>query len=127
MRSPNPFPLIFLSLLHTLWDGALFLVGVGLVYLICKPPHLTKFRWSELSVLLIWGVSSELAVELTATYSSLWEYQRKWWNPVLFKFNNQNITLIPQLVWLVAPIIFYLMALPLNRRYGAQRRRAISA
>ncbi len=122
LHTPTPFPLIFLPLLHTLWDGGLFLVGVGLVYLICKPPQLTRFRWSELTVMLTWGVLSELVVELVATYSRLWEYQGKWWNPILFKFNDQNITLIPQLVWVVAPIIFYLVSLALNRRFGSRPR-----
>jgi hypothetical protein len=115
MLTELPFPLIILPLIHTLWDGGLFLVGVWLIYLLLKPPHLTRFRWSELGVMVLWGQSSELAVELIAVGTKSWVYTKQWWNPVLFKFTGLSITLVPQLVWLVAPIVFYVLVIQINK------------
>jgi len=102
---------------HSFWDGGLFLIGVGLIYLICKSPHFTKFKGKELAVLLIWGQLSELAVELSSTYSGAWEYIPYWWNPSLFVFNGHYITLLPQLIWLIAPIVFYTIAVKLRTKF----------
>ncbi|MBW1984781.1 MAG: hypothetical protein JRI53_08675 [Deltaproteobacteria bacterium] len=109
--SPWPLHPILQPLLHTLWDGGLFMIGVSLVYRFCKPPHFIRFRWQELGIMLLWGQIQELAVELIATSGNLWTYEPKWWNPVLFKFGNGVITLIPQAVWFAAPIVFYLASI----------------
>lgn len=111
-----PFPLIVLPLVHTLWDGGLFLVGVWLIYLLLKPPHLTRFRWSELGIMVFWGQVSELAVELIAVGTRSWVYTEQLWNPVLFTFKGLDITLAPQLVWLMAPIVYYMLAIQIKRR-----------
>jgi len=34
---------------------------------------------------------------------------------VMFRFNGSDITLIPQLIWLIAPIIFYLAAVRVRK------------
>jgi len=124
-RSPDPFfvrnaefplPNVLLHLLHTLWDGGLFLAGVGLVRLLCKRPALERFRVRELAVMAAWGQAQELAVELAGSGGGLWEYRPRWWNPVLFSFRGHNITLAPQAVWLAASFVFYLFALGINRR-----------
>jgi hypothetical protein len=115
-----PLHPILLPLLHTLWDGGLFLAGVGLIHLLLSPPHLVEFRWQELGVLIAWGQVSELLVELIATGTKSWVYTPQWWNPVLFRFMGEDITMVPQLIWLVAPILFYAVALPIQRRVGGQ-------
>ena len=120
MHTEFPLHPVILNLLHTLWDGGLFMAGVGLVNLFCKPPRIHRFRWRELAAMLAWGLGQELAVELIGTGGALWEYQPKWWNPVLFKFRGSNITLAPQLVWLAAPVAFYLGALKINSRCVAE-------
>ena len=112
-----PFHPVTLPLLHTLWDGGLFLVGVWLIFITCRPPHLTRFRWRELGILILWGQASELAVELIATGTKSWVYTEQWWNPVLFKFIGSNITLAPQLIWFMAPIFFYSVALCINKNF----------
>lgn len=66
--------------------------------------------------MIIYGQISELIVELTSTLSEAWEYIEYWWNPRLFIFNGYNITLLPQLIWLTAPIIFYIIAVKLKQR-----------
>lgn len=96
---------------HSFWDGGLFLAGVGLVRLICRAPHFRSFRVAELAVLLVWGQVQEFAVELASTGSGGWGYNPSWWNPALFLFNGRHITLVPQLIWLAAPLLFYGFAL----------------
>lgn len=118
MLTELPFHPVLLPLLHTFWDGGLFIVGVWLIYLLLRPPHLTRFSWQELGIIILWGQVSELAVELIATGTKSWVYTEQWWNPVLFRFAELDITLAPQLVWLVAPIIFYLLALKINGKFS---------
>jgi hypothetical protein len=122
MHSEFPLPRIFMHTLHCLWDGGLFMIGVGLVFMLCRPPHLERFRWQELAVMILWGQVSELAVELVGSNGALWEYQGTWYNPVMFRVNDYNITLLPQLVWLAAPVVFYFVALRINARAaGAEK------
>ncbi len=116
--TPWPLPAFMQPLLHTMWDGALFMMGVWLVRKLLAPPHFTGFRPSELLVLLLWGQLQELGVELMAVYGNLWTYEPTWWNPVLFRAGGGHFTLMPQLVWFVAPIVFYFIAV---RVYGGKR------
>jgi hypothetical protein len=111
-----PLPPILQPVLHSLWDGGLFLAGLALVWLLCPPPHLQCFSWKELFVLLVWGQVQELAVELAATSAGAWTFTPRWWNPILFESGEGVITLAPQLIWFVAPIVFYLVALRVHRR-----------
>ena len=110
---PAHFALIIIS--HSLWDGGLFLAGSGLVRLLCPRPQYMSFSIRELAVLLAWGQVQELAVELTSTGSGGWSYVPAWWNPSLFVFNGRDITLLPQLIWLAAPVPFYWAALRLRK------------
>lgn len=111
---PLPYPVFMIS--HTLWDGGLFLVGLWLVYGLCPAPHLERFRWRELAVLLVYGQLSELAVEVSSTFNDGWAFlPGYWWSPTLFTINGHPITLMPQLVWLAAPVVFYLAALRTKR------------
>ena len=113
---PSPISMILIIITHSLWDGGLFLLGVWFVNLICKKPIFERFKPSEFIILIIYGQVSELIVELTSTFSNAWEYIEYWWNPTLFLFNGHNITLLPQIIWLVAPIVFYFIALKLKQR-----------
>jgi hypothetical protein len=117
-RFVRPLPTHFsmIILMHSFWDGGLFLLGVWLVHLICGGPVFERFRWPELMVLLLWGQASELWVELTSTFGEAWAYVPKPWNPSLFRFNGHDITLMPQLIWFAAPIVFYLIAWKLRGR-----------
>jgi len=112
---PVHFSVIVLS--HSLWDGGIFLVGVWLVHLVCEPPVFERFKPRELAVLLLWGQGSALWVELTSIMGEAWAYIPRPWNPTLFKFNGQDITLMIQLIWLAAPIVFYVIALKLHPKY----------
>ena len=114
----NDFPLhpVFHPVLHTLWDGGLFLIGYWFTLQLCKSPILQSFRWRELGVMVLWGQLSELAVEVSATSVGAWTFAEKSYNPTLFPLGDRVITAIPQSIWLVAPVVFYLMALGLATR-----------
>lgn len=106
---------------HALWDGGLFLVGVGLLHLFCTPPVLGHFARRELVVLLVWGQVSALCVELTSIGNDGWVYLTSYaWNPVLFWVRGYGVTLLPQLIWLLAPIVYYLGALAVLRSARAR-------
>ncbi len=111
---PTALPLspMILMVSHTLWDGGLFIVGVWLVRLLRRAEPLRSFRPSELVILILWGQLSELCVELSATLNNAWAFVPTYsFNPVLFPFRGHAITLLPQLIWLAAPIAYYLIAL----------------
>jgi hypothetical protein len=106
---------------HSLWDGLLFVIGMWLVYGICPKPVFQQFRWSELAVLLIWGQISELLVELSSTLNDGWVFIEYWWNPVLFQFNEHNITWLMQAIWAAASIGYYLLVVRLKPKYTGKR------
>ncbi len=56
-------------------------------------------------------------MELSATGADAWAWVPSYrWNPVLFGFNGHAITLVPQLTWLAAPVLYYWLVL----RYQAR-------
>ena len=113
---PQPVHYLFFLVAHTLWDGGLFLVGVWLVKKLCRPPHFARFRLCELGILLVYGQVSELIVELTSITNRGWAYVAGYWyNPVLFPVGGYRITLLPQLIWLASPVVFYFAALAMKR------------
>ena len=61
---------------------------------------------------------SELIVELISTTSSGWEYNVYCWNPLLFVFNGHNITLMPQLIWLAATVVYYYIIIKLKPKFS---------
>jgi len=119
---PPPVHFSVIIVLHSCWDGGLFLLGVGLMRLIGRAPVFERFRAIELAVLIVWGQASELWVEMTSVSGEGWSYIPRPWNPALFKFNGQAITLMPQLIWLAAPMVFYFIALKLRGGRASERK-----
>ncbi|UCC18386.1 MAG: hypothetical protein JSV62_09740 [Promethearchaeota archaeon] len=113
---PFPYSSVMIIITHSFWDGGLFLLGVWFIQLICKKPVLEKNKISELLVFIVYGQISTLIVELLSTSSGGWEYYVYVWNPLLFSFFGHNITLLPQLIWVLAPITFYSIAVKLKQR-----------
>ena len=103
---------------HSLWDGLIFVIGIWLVYRICRKPIFQHFRWSEMLVFLIWGQASELLVELSSTLNDGWAFIQYWWNPVIFQFNGHNITWFMQIVWAAASIGYYVLLIKLKPKYN---------
>jgi hypothetical protein len=101
-----PFPLVHV-VSHSFWDGLLFLAGVLLVERLLEGPHFRRFRWRDLGVLVAWGQLQSLVVEVTAILTGIWVYHPGPWNPALFPVGEHAITAWPQLIWLVAALVFY--------------------
>jgi hypothetical protein len=115
LESPPLHPLWFM-LSHSFWDGGLFLAGVLLLRAAFGATALQRFRWAELGVFVLWGQASELLVEITSVTGGLWAYVGTHpWNPVLFEWRGHPITLLPQLIWLAAPVVYYPLAVLLVR------------
>ncbi len=108
--SDFPLPAPLQPALHCIWDGAIFMIGFWLVQQITPTPHFDQFQWDELLVLVAWGLGSAILVECVGTMGG-WVYNVRRWNPVLFKFNQQNITFLPIAIWGGAPVLFYGVAL----------------
>lgn len=123
LREPPLHPIVFM-VAHAFWDGGLFLLGLALVRALCGDPVLVGFRWRELGVLILWGQASALAVEVVSVLNRGWFYHAGHaWNLVLFHVAGHPITLVPQLIWLAAPIVYYLSASWLMRRPSAAQAR----
>ena len=95
------------------------MIGYWLVVCGVKEPF-RRFSWRELGIMLLFGGIQELIVELVALHSRAWTYNTRWWNPSLFEFGHGQITPLPQLIWFVAPIVFYQACLKIHGRYRKQ-------
>lgn len=102
-----PVPWFVQAVSYSLWDGLLFLVGLWLIQALQSGPAFSRFRWRELGILVLWGQFQSLVVELSAILGGLWTYHTAWWNPGLFAVGDGTITVLPQLIWLVAMGVFY--------------------
>ena len=60
--------------------------------------------------MIIWGSFSEFLVDLNGN-GKLWQFIDNWYNPVFVTINGNNLTIIPQLIWFVAPIVYYVVIL----------------
>ena len=88
------------------------MVGVLLCNKFVESARFLKFSWNELGIMLSWGIFQELLVEYLFN-GRVWVYEPLPWNPVIIppllgSATTVGFTLIPQLVWVVAPIVFYL-------------------
>ncbi len=111
-----PLPIITLHLSHTFWDAGLFIVGYWLCLLILRTPDCcTTFRWAELAIMWLWGAGQEFVVELLGN-GVIWEYRVLAWNPVWITIGDQGYTVLPQLIWAVAPVVYYLGAIRILRQ-----------
>lgn len=112
-----PLPDITRTIAHCFWDSMLFIIGYWLAkFLMKNNPCCSEFDWRELTIMVLWGSIQEFVVELSSN-GVMWEYIEQPWNPVWLTINGQGYTLLPQLVWLVAPVFFYLGVLKINSKY----------
>ncbi len=110
----GPLAVIIISITHSFWDGGLFLLCCIFVYIFCNKPIFNKFKKCELWILVLFGQLQEFIVELISTYSSGWYYNLYWFNPPLFPWMGHYITLLPQLIWFVASIMYYIIVLKIK-------------
>lgn len=103
---------------HSLWDGLIFVIGILLIFIVCRKPVLQGFSLPELAVMVAWGQLSALMVELSSIFNDGWSYYEYWWNPAIFHVNGHNVTILIQLVWLLASVAFYFIILGLRAKSG---------
>ena len=107
---PIDFPLVR-NITYSFIDGLIFIVGVLLAKACLKNKHfLYKFNSTALLIMIIWGSFSEFLVDLNGN-GKLWLFLENWYNPVFITINDNGLTIIPQLIWFIAPIVYYLTVL----------------
>lgn len=103
-----PWPILMVC--HTLWDGLLFLIGMLLAARVAPDKSVARLPPISFAVFLLWGQISAFAVELSSIVSGGWEYfDHWWWNPVFFRIGDSPVTAMPQMIWLFAPFLYWLL------------------
>ncbi len=118
-----PLPMVTILVSHSLWDAGLLMAGCVLAGVVLRrrlSDVCARFDWRELAVMALWGAGSAFVVELVGN-GVMWEYQPRGWNPVWITINGQGYTAFIQLVWVVAPVVFYLGCLGISRYFSRQR------
>ena len=104
------------KLSHSIWDGDLFMVGIFFCERFLPDPLFRSFNRKELGIMLSWGIFQELLVEYLFN-GRVWIYEPLPWNPIIISVLpgsaplSPGYTLIPQAVWIIAPILFYFTCL----------------
>ena len=107
---PIDLPLVR-NITYSFIDGLIFFIGVLLAKACLKNRHfLYKFNSTALLIMIIWGSFSEFLVDLNGN-GKLWLFIENWYNPVFVTINGNGLTIIPQLIWFVAPIVYYFTVL----------------
>ncbi len=122
---------------HALWDGGLFLAGVWLVQIVAGRASgagsiwqsaLRELRWRDFAVLVLYGQASELLVEVIGIAGGMWSYVLPHPANVGFaELLGHPLTLLPQGIWLVAPMVYYVAAVGLARRRERRESRSLAA
>ena len=91
-------PLLYIpgtrGIAHSIHDGVLFSIGVLLVRDLCEKP-LSRFSWTELMIMLLWGNLQEIVVDLVGN-GWIWRYHEDHWaNGVMFYYKGIGYTLVP--------------------------------
>ena len=119
----------YITLAHTIEDAGIFMIGVGLAWLILgrnKRPHFTHWHWGEFGIIWAWGVISNYIVDWTSTGTTFLfiptSFNPAYYSTAFFSKDGLMIpyTLLPDVIWAVATIPFYAILLWLKRRYGGQ-------
>jgi hypothetical protein len=104
---------------HSIWDGGIFMLGILYCKKYLRGSRFERFAWNELWIMLSWGIFQELLVEYLFN-GRVWVYEPLPWNPIIIpplpgSATDVGYTLIPQAVWVIAPIIFYFFCLRLKK------------
>ena len=105
--------------LVSLADGALFVAGLALARLVLGARLEQQFDWRALAIMELWGQLQSLFVETRAIDHGMWAYRATPWNPALGHWGAAQLTLWPQLVWLLGYALFYAAVLRLSPRGSA--------
>ena len=108
------------KLSHSIWDGGLFMLGIYFCERFLPDPLFRSFNKKELGIMLSWGIFQELLVEYLFN-GRVWIYEPLPWNPIIIPVLpgsaplSPGYTLIPQAVWVIAPLLFYLICLRITK------------
>ena len=105
------FHIVIVLPLVCIWDAGLLLCGIWLSNRAGFRPSFARFRWGELGILMLWGQLQSFAIEMIAIELGIWAYNMTSYNPALFSYGDSQITALPQIVWLIACPVFYLIGL----------------
>ena len=112
---PIDLPLVR-NINYAFLDSLIFLIGIFLCNTILKSDsYLYTFNSNALLIMIIWGSISEFLVDLNCS-GKLWVFLENWYNPVFITINGNNLTILPQLIWLVAPIVYYFAVLRIFKK-----------
>jgi len=102
-------------------------VGLVLVWLLCGAAAFDRWKWSALTVLLVWFVGENILIELTVYQAQLtsgavlsWAPFSPFgnaWNPQLLDICGRTVHLQTQLPWVVMTPILYALAIVCKRRW----------
>ena len=107
---PIDLPLVR-NITYSFIDGLIFLAGVFLSKAFLKKKQfLYNYNSTALLIMILWGSFSEFFVDLNGN-GKLWLFIENWYNPVFITINDNSLTIIPQLIWFVAPILYYFTVL----------------
>ena len=113
---PIDLPLVR-NINYAFLDSLIFLIGIFLCNTILKSDsYLYTFNSNALLIMIIWGSISEFLVDLNCS-GKLWVFLENWYNPVFITINGNNLTILPQLIWLVAPIVYYFAVLRIFKKF----------
>lgn len=101
------------AILHSVDDGALFMLGYLIAYMVNR----SKNRVVMFSVMLCFYLLQETIVEVIFT-DRVWSYVTSDWNPIIFWIGDRFFTLLPWLYWLGGAVPFYIATeiVPCRRR-----------
>lgn len=112
------------SLLHSLHDGMLFLIGYLLVLAVFRH-RLRGHALGAFAVMFSFFVVQELAVEMAFNGpQGYWEYVTDERNPALFRFGKdlkRTVNVIPVLEWVLAGTLFFGIAMYVHARCGCEK------
>lgn len=115
MKTEWPMHIITLHLSHTFWDAGLFIIGYWICLAVFKTADCCKtFQWKEMVVMWLWGIGQAFVIEILGN-GVIWEYRVLSWNPVWITIGGQGYTILPMVIWGIAPIIYYLGFIMINR------------
>ena len=112
---PIDLPLVR-NINYAFLDGLIFLIGIFFCNKFLKNDnYLYAFNKNALLIMIIWGGVSEFLIDLNCN-GKLWLFIDNWYNPVFITINGNNLTILPQIIWLVAPVVYYFSVLRIFKK-----------
>jgi len=118
-----PLPMATYYLCHSSWDAGIFFAGYLLCAAILRKPRASvavSFDWREALIMTVWGAGTAFFVEIAGN-GIIWQYVPGKWNPEWITVAGRGYTLFIQVVWLIAPAVFYACCLQISKASPTDR------